>query len=179
MTNHVCGEDLPAPASYAVSPPCTHEEFLAAAKVYAREVVRAAGLTVTVSDLSWRVSTRAKRRAGAVHHRNGRPQSVSLAWRQFENSAWSETASTIRHELIHVHLLNENGDTGHGPQFRRLAEGLDTSIHCQRFATPEWWVRCEDCDSQLARYRRSKLVSNPSAYECGNCGGDLRVDPTE
>ncbi|SDJ30886.1 SprT-like family protein [Halovenus aranensis] len=173
----VSDKSLPDPAAYSVSRPCTHEEFLAAAKVYARAVVRATALSVTVSDLSWTVSTRAKRRAGAVRHRNGEPESVSLAWRQFEHGGWSATASTVRHELIHVHLLNENNDPGHGPAFRQLAETLETTVHCQRFTDPEWWVHCEDCETRLARYRRSKLVANPAAYQCGNCGGDLRVDP--
>jgi SprT-like protein len=170
---------LPDPGAYEISQPCTHEELLAVAKVYARAVVRAFDLSVVVSDLSWEVSTRAKRRAGATTYRDGEPESIRLAWRQFDRQGWAATASTVRHELIHAHHLNEGIGPGHGLEFQRLAEQLETAVHCERFTEPEWWVHCTECDVTLARYRRSKLVSNPSAYQCGDCGGDLRVEAVD
>jgi predicted SprT family Zn-dependent metalloprotease len=163
---------------YAISPDCSREELIAVAKVYAREVVAAHDLSASVSSLDWSVSTRAKRRAGAVRYREGKPEEVVLTWGQFENNGWSAMASTIRHELVHVHLLNEDEDPGHGPAFERLADRLDTHVHCERFTDPEYWVRCTECPAEIARYRRSKLVENPDEYACGNCGGDLRVEPT-
>ncbi len=171
--------ELPDPEAYAISQPCTHEEFLAVAKVYAREVVRAVALSVSVSDLSWTVSTRARRRAGAITYRDGEPQSITLAWKQFETQGWEATASTVRHELLHAHLLNEGVGPGHGEAFRRLADSLDTTVHCERFSEPSWWVHCTECDATLARYRRSKLVSNPENYRCRSCGGDFRVEPVD
>lgn len=161
---------------FRIDPDCSREEFLAVAKVYAREVVDDHDLSVSVSDLEWSVSERAKRRAGAVKHRDGDPKSVVLTWAQFAERGWSATAATIRHELVHVHLLNEADDPSHGDRFRDLASELDTDVHCERFTDPEWWVVCEDCGTRLARYRRSKLVTNPEAYACGDCGGDLRVE---
>ncbi|MFB6121161.1 MAG: SprT-like domain-containing protein [Halobacteriaceae archaeon] len=163
-------------ARYAVTPACSRAEFLAAVKLYARAVVERHDLSADVSALDWSVSARAKRRAGAVHHRDGDPKRVTLAWRQFENEGWRATAATVRHELAHVHLLTAEGDGGHGPAFRRLAERLDTHVHCERFTPPAYWVVCTDCDARLARYRRSKLVKNPETYRCGDCGGRLRVE---
>lgn len=174
--SHSTGGGLPDPADYEIRQPCTHEEFLAASKVYARAVVRATDLSVSVSDLDWEVSTRAQRRAGATTYRDGEPQSIRLAWKQFENLGWRGTASTIRHEVIHVHLLTEGVGPGHGDAFRRLANDLETTVNCERFADPNWWVYCTECDVRLARYRRSKLVSNPDSYRCSSCGGDLRVE---
>jgi len=164
---------------YHVSRDCSREEFLAVAKVYAREVADRHDLSVSVSDLEWSVSDRAKRRAGAVKHRDGDPQSVVLTWGQFEARGWAATAATIRHELIHVHLLNEADDPSHGDRFRDLAQRLDTGVHCDRFTDPDWWVVCENCGTRLARYRRSKLVTKPEAYACGDCGGDLRVEAVD
>lgn len=164
---------------YTIEPECSREEFLAAAKVYAREVVARHDLTATVSDLDWRVSTRAKRRAGAVTYRDGEPQALVLTWEQFARKGWAATAATIRHELIHVHLLNEASDPSHGGAFRRLAERLDTHVHCERFAEPNWWVICRECGARLARYRRSKLVTEPKRYQCGDCGGAFRVERNE
>jgi predicted SprT family Zn-dependent metalloprotease len=164
---------------YAVSDDCTHREFLAAAKLYARAVADRHGLTVPVADLDWGVSTRAKRRAGAVEYRDGDPVGVSLAWAQFESEGWAATAATVRHELVHVHLLAERSDAGHGPAFRDLADRLDAPVSCERFADPEWWVTCTDCGARLARYRRSKLVRRPEDYRCGDCGGRLRVEAND
>ena len=173
------GGELPDPEPYEISQPCTHEELLAVAKVYARAVVRETGLTVSVSELDWEMSTRAQRRAGATTYRDGEPQSIKLAWKQFERRGWEATASTIRHELIHVHLLNEDVGSGHGEPFRRLAAELETDVHCERFTDPKWWVHCTECDATLARYRRSKLISNPDSYKCANCGGDFRVEAND
>lgn len=162
---------------FRIEPDCSRDEFLAVAKVYAREVVDNHDLSVSVSDLEWSVSDRAKRRAGAVKHRDGDPKSVVLTWDQFVERGWSAAAATVRHELVHVHLLNEADDPSHGERFRELARQLDTDVHCARFTDPRWWVVCEDCGTRLARYRRSKLVRDPEAYACGDCGGDLLVDP--
>ncbi|WP_096389114.1 SprT-like domain-containing protein [Halopenitus persicus] len=161
--------------TYRVGTDATPAEFLAAARVYARAVVETHALTVSVSALEWEVSRRAKRRAGAVRHRDGDPKAVVLAWLQFRNRGWRATAATIRHELIHVHLLNERDDPSHGSAFQRLAGTLATHVRCDRFVDPTWWVRCTDCGAELARYRRSKLVREPDRYRCGECGGRYRV----
>ncbi|SEH47850.1 SprT-like family protein [Halopenitus malekzadehii] len=160
---------------YHIGPDATPTELLATARVYARAVVESHGLSVSVSRLEWEVSRRAKRRAGAVRYRDGEPTAIVLAWLQFRNRGWRATAATIRHELLHAHLLNERGDPSHGPTFRRLAATLETHVHCDRFVDPTWWVRCRDCDAEIARYRRSKLVTEPDRYRCGECGGRYRV----
>jgi len=161
---------------YDIAADCSREEFLAVAKVYAREVVDRYDLSASVSALSWEVSTRAKRRAGAVRYRDGAPETVVLTWDHFANEGWAATAATIRHELIHVHLLNECGDASHGERFEVLAERLHTHVHCDRFVSPKYWVVCTDCGARLARYRRSKLVDQPDQYRCGDCGGPFRVE---
>ena len=159
---------------YAIEGDVSTAEFLAVARVYAREVARNYGLSVAVDDLKWEVSKRAKRRAGAVKYRNGEPETVSLTWELFQERGWGAAAETIRHELIHVHLLNEHDDPSHGSEFERWANRLQTPVTCELFAEPKWWVECQSCGSRMARYRESKLVQNPSAYRCGGCGGELR-----
>jgi SprT-like protein len=166
----------PDAAYYEIGSGASTRELLAVAKLYARDVVECYDLSVDVRALEWEVSKRAKRRAGAVRHRDGEPQTVSLTWKQFQNRGWSATAETVRHELIHVHLLNEDEDASHGERFRDWADRLHTTVHCERFAEPDWWVVCEACGGQLARYRRSKLVEQPESYRCGDCGGRLFVE---
>lgn len=160
---------------YAVAPPCSHEEFLAAVRVYARDIVTHHDLSVDVSSLEWAVSTRAKRRAGLLRYRDDTPVEIRLAWRLFENQGWQAVASTVRHELAHAHLVTEHGDASHGPRFQQLADRLNTTTHCQRFTPPEWWVVCTDCEHRLPRYRESRLVQHPGEYACGRCGGTLTV----
>ncbi|MFB6124839.1 MAG: SprT-like domain-containing protein [Halanaeroarchaeum sp.] len=160
---------------FAIPRSATEEEFLAAAKVYARHVVADHDLSVAVSDLEWEVSTRAKRRAGAVIHADGTPTTIRLTWEAFETNGWGSAAETIRHELIHAHLLVEHGDASHGPRFERLADELDTARYCEPFAEPRWWVTCRACGTRMARFRRSKLVEHPEDYRCGECGGSLSV----
>lgn len=158
---------------YEIDTDVSEAEFLAVAKVYAREIAQNYDLSVDVSALDWEVSKRAKRRAGAVKHRDDTPETVSLTWAHFQEHGWGAAAETIRHELIHVHLLTEHGDPGHGDRFEEWAGRLQTTVHCETFADPNWWVVCEDCGSEMPRYRKSKLVKNPGQYRCGGCGGRL------
>jgi len=158
---------------YAIETDASPEEFLAVARVYAREVVESYELAVDVAGLDWEVSERARRRAGAVRYRDGDPETVSLTWAVFTNRGWGAAAETIRHELVHVHLLNEHGDPSHGDRFEAWAERLQTPVTCEPFAEPNYWVVCRDCGSRMARYRKSKLVKNPGDYRCGGCGGRL------
>lgn len=167
---------MTAPADrYECSAEVRDEELLTVCRVYARAVVARHDLTAAVDSLDWRVSRRAKRRAGAVYHLDGVPVRVVVARRFFDANGWTGLAETIRHELIHVHLLNERGDPGHGDAFREWADRLETGVRCERFAEPNWIVECENCGGRLHRYRRSKLVKWPGKFRCGECGGDLRA----
>lgn len=160
---------------YRITPDASEAEFLAIARVYARDVVSEFDLSVNVSALEWEVSNRAKRRSGAVKHRDGDPESISLTWEYFEAKGWEAVAATIRHELIHAHLLTEYDDGSHGDRFVEWADRLQTSVRCERFSPPNWWVVCESCGEKLARYRQSKLVTEPDRYSCGSCGGRFVV----
>jgi predicted SprT family Zn-dependent metalloprotease len=164
---------------YKIPSDCTPTEFLAAAKLYSREIVDEYDLNVSVTDLDWEVSKRAKRRAGVVYHRNYQPTSIKLTWDYFIKKGWQAMASTIRHEIIHVHLLNDHNDPSHGRAFRRLAEELNTKVHCELFKNPKWWVICERCDDRIPRYKKSKLVTHPNRYKCKKCGGNLFIDEND
>lgn len=164
---------------YALSSGCTDGELRSVVKIYARKVVEAHDLAVAVSSLEWEISHRAKRRAGALFRSDGHPQRIQIARRHFENSGWLAVTSTIRHELIHAHLLNTERDVGHGKRFQQFAEALDTSVHCERFSEPSYWVRCEECGREIARYRESKLVKQADQFRCGDCGGRFSVVPAD
>lgn len=165
---------MTAPADrYEPSTDASDAELLAVCRVYARAVAERHGLTADVASLKWRLSGRATRRAGAVLHADGDPVRIVLARKFFEANGWAGLAETVRHELIHVHLLNERGDPGHGDAFREWADRLGTGVRCERFVEPAWVVECEDCGGRVHRYRRSTLVAWPERFRCGECGGEL------
>jgi predicted SprT family Zn-dependent metalloprotease len=158
---------------YNIDPDCSEEEFLAVSKVYARDIIAEYELSVDITTIDWEISKRAKRRAGLIKYEDKTPTAIVLSWKLFANEGWDAMAATIRHELIHAHLLNTNKDASHGADFKSLAEELKTHVHCDRFVEPEWIIRCTDCGCEFPRYRRSKVVKNPEQYSCGDCGGTL------
>lgn len=164
---------------YQIDPDCTKEEFIAVAKLYSREVINKHNLQASVGDLTWELSVRAKRRAGAVKRQNGQPYAISLTWDYFKQNGWPAIAATIRHELIHVHLINERSDASHGSEFKTLAKKLDTDVRCETFIEPKWWVVCSDCEIRIPRYQRSKLVKDTENYSCAKCGGSLNIVATD
>lgn len=161
--------------SYHIDRNASPSEFLAASKCYARAIVDDFDLDVVVSELDWDVSTRARRRAGATRYDASGPIGIRLTWRYFETFGWEAIAKTIRHELIHAHLLTTTGDGSHGPLFRQLALELDVDIHCERFSEPRWVIECQQCDARFHRYHRCPLVDETIRYKCGDCGGRLHI----
>lgn len=159
---------------YSIDTNCSDSELLAISKVYARDVTEAYDFSVNISDLDWKVSARAKRRAGVLKYKNKTPKMIILSRKYFENKGWDAVAATIRHELIHAHLVATRGDATHGDAFKSLAEKLQTHVHCDTFVDPDWIVECLACECEFPRYRRSKVVRNPDKYACGKCGGDLQ-----
>ncbi|WP_345413280.1 hypothetical protein [Haladaptatus pallidirubidus] len=61
---------------------------------------------------------------------------------------------------MHAWQYHEFGKADHGRTFARWTDTLDTTQHCERFTSPNWWVICEDCGGRLARYQHSKVVKH-------------------
>ena len=143
----------------------------------AAEYATSVSLAVDFEEITWEVSHRAKRRAGACRYdANSGEVTIRLTWAAYEAFGWEEFTGVIRHELVHAYEFQTRGESGHGPRFRALAKSVDAPRRCQRFSPPAYWVTCRDCGERLARYRRSKLVKQPDRYRCGSCGGTLSVE---
>ena len=180
----------------------THADLVAWSRAYAREVRRDRFVDVRFDLVDWEVSTRAKRRAGALkrprvegaevgttidwetartpdgRRADGRPfpATLSLTWGAFESFDRAEWQSTIRHELIHLEQYQQCGTTDHGSEFKTRAADLDTGVHCDVFTDPEYVLHCRDCDGTVAyRYRECKLVRRAEEYRSSCCGSPLRV----
>jgi len=187
--------EAPVPAFDAVA---SHDDLVDWSSAYARRVLAASSLTVTLDRVDWEVSTRAKRRAAAVLHPrvpdasvgdrvdwaardvsegDGPPRcTVRLTWGAAEAFDRSEWARTLRHELIHVEQFQRDGATGHGPAFRERADTLETTVRCARFTEPRYVLDCGDCGAVAARrYRDCKLVRRHEEYRSSCCDAPLTL----
>ncbi|MCU4925297.1 SprT-like domain-containing protein [Halobacteria archaeon AArc-dxtr1] len=158
------------------------DELLARARIHAREVVAGSDIDVDLGRVEWDVSSRATRRAGCCRwNRDREVATIVLTRRAYEAYEWDDFAAVVRHELVHASQFQHEGESGHGPQFRRLAARVDAPRHCEAFAEPRYVLCClaDDCDWQAGRHRASDPVRTPSRYRCGDCGGDYVVSHVE
>jgi hypothetical protein len=169
----------------------THDDLCRWSAAYCARVGRRKRVDVDLSRVDWRVSTRAKRRAAAVHSERlpdaevgtsyeweGPPKrcTVALTWAAFDAFDRSEWASTLRHELVHVEQFQRFGTTSHGPQFRQRAADLDTDRHCRPFEDARYRLVCTECDGLVARrYRDCDLVREYDSYRSSCCDGALEL----
>lgn len=138
-------------------------------------------LEVDLDGIPVEISTQMKRTAGKVAYRKGSDdiKHIRYAFKAYQNGGWQDMAETIRHELIHVHTIQNHKVGGHGRKFKRLVEPMDTTRHCESFATDEakYVLYCSNCDDVVAhRYQKSKTVKNPEKYNSKCCGASLRVE---
>lgn len=163
------------------SSPATPDELLSAAKEYAQTVP----ITVSLDELQWTVSNRAKRRAGAVKVRKKlrtEEIEVDLNWIAYKELGWETFEGVIRHELIHVWQFEEFGAMNHGASFNAKAEELDAPRHCTPFIDHRYELECATCGKAgHGRHQRSKVVKYPENYRhpACNCGVGLRVFDTK
>lgn len=160
----------------ATDEPTTPAELIERAREHAASVP----LAVDLSAVSWEISRRAKRRAGACRYDPDSGEvTIRLTWAAYEAFGWTEFSGVVRHELVHAYQFQTCGESDHGSRFRSLAGRVDAPRRCRRFTSPAFWVTCRDCGHRLARYRRSKLVKHPDRYRCGSCGGRLAVESND
>jgi predicted SprT family Zn-dependent metalloprotease len=138
-------------------------------------------LDVDLDGIPVEISTKMKRTAGKVKWINGSDQVklIRYAFKAYQKWGWEEFAKTIRHELIHVHTVQNYSKGGHGRLFKRFVDPLNTHQHCETFAENEakYILRCSDCVGVVAyRHKRSKTVKNPEKYRSKCCNASLQVE---
>lgn len=136
--------------------------------------------TVDLSDVPISVSRELKRTAGKVMHKkrgSGSDIRMRFAYGAYQQWGWEQFKQTIRHELIHVWQIQECGKGDHGRTFKKKANLLDCSVHCERFTDYKYELFCDNCGQFVGgRYQRSKIVKNPTSYNSKCCGSDLTVE---
>ncbi len=89
----------------------------------------------------------------------------------------------LRHELGHALAHHRHGSDidPHGKEWHAAMADLGVDdperLHGLTLVEPEYVLRCadEDCDAEIKRYRKSKVVKDPGNYRCGRCGSKLRL----
>lgn len=138
-------------------------------------------LDVDLDGIPVEISDQMKRTAGKVCHVKGSDQVkyIRYAWKAYQKWGWKQFAETVRHELIHVHTVQNYHKGGHGRLFKTLVEPLETHRNCETFAEDEakYILFCKECDKDVAyRHRKSKTVKRPGDYRSRCCNAPLRVE---
>jgi predicted SprT family Zn-dependent metalloprotease len=97
--------------------------------------------SISINDIDTiEISPQLKRAAGAIKYQQtqlGQNEiTLTIAFNAYREWGWSDQfRAVIRHELVHVLQIVETDDADHGDRFQRLASKLETSKHCETFAS--------------------------------------------
>ncbi|WP_255148772.1 SprT-like domain-containing protein [Halorarius halobius] len=156
-------------------PPATDDRLREWARRYARTV----DVDAALDAVSWEVSARAKRRAGAcIHDPETGAVTIRLAARAAERFSREAFEAVVRHELIHAWEYQQFGEAGHGRRFRKQADRLNVETTCPTFSVPRLRLYCTaaGCDWSAERHRASAVVTDPEDRRCGACGARYEVE---
>ncbi|WP_179233939.1 SprT-like domain-containing protein [Halorubrum halodurans] len=156
-------------------------ELVEAIRTYHKWAADHYPIDVDVEAFPVEVSDKMKKTAGKVLHMKGSDtvKCVRYAFNAYQKWGWEQFAETIRHELIHVHTVQNYGRGGHGSPFKRLVKPLDTHRHCETFSEDEakYILYCKECGEIVAhRFRKSKTVKHPEKYRSKCCNAPLRME---
>lgn len=154
--------------------PDTPRDLCSYARLYAERV----DIDVDHDAISWEVSKRARRRAGACSYDAATGEvTIRLTWDAYRAFGWRQFTKTIRHELVHAWEFQEYGDAGHGPRFRAKAREVDAPRHCETFTDHRLELACtEGCAWNAGRHKASRPVQHPEDYRCPDCGSAVVVE---
>lgn len=137
-------------------------------------------LDVDLDGIPVEISDRMTKTAGKVSYIKGTDEIkyIRYAYKAYQKWGWEKFAETIRHELIHVHTVQNYQKGGHGRLFKMLVDPLDTHRHCESFTKDEakYILRCTDCGNDVGhRHRESKIVKKPQKYRSKCCSSPITV----
>lgn len=126
-------------------------------------------------DVCVETSGRFKQKAGQYRHSE---RKVRISKHLLENHP-EKVIETLKHEIGHAVVLNRYGKRRtkpHGREWKSVMRelGVDNPEACHSLQLTEYsyLVRCTnpDCDVELGRHRKSRLVKKPQLYVCNECG---------
>lgn len=127
-----------------------------------------------------KINTRAKRMHGCCRKVNG--QFVIEISDFLFNYSKNEIMNTIAHEMIHTCY----GCFNHGKRFKYYCDKINSLGYNvtttykgeevnQVQNEAKYMIMCENCKTKVYRMKKSKIITNSSAYRCSKCKGKLKV----
>jgi len=111
-----------------------------------------------------RLSRRMKSSAGSVQYGSAhRILTISIPYH--DHFGWDEElVSTMKHEMLHLHLERTRGIRGHGKVFSDMCKALGTERYCKArtHAGPTHLYRCPMCKTEYTYRKKVRLY-------CGSC----------
>jgi SprT protein len=124
------------------------------------------------------IAGRFKRKAGQYQHKD---RKIRISKYLLENHP-EKVITTLKHELGHAIVMNRyqrKKIKPHGKEWRSVMSelGVDKPEVCHRLqlAKYRYIVRCSntECNIELGRHKKSRLVKKPDLYICKECGSSF------
>lgn len=145
--------------------------------------VKAAGIEPGYINPNVKINSRAKTRFGMCRKTPGKYDYEIELNSQLLKADKSKAMNTMVHEILH----SVKGCMNHGRLWTRNSEimnereGYDISrlssyskLGLER-PKAKYVIQCVDCDNQILRFKRSKVVTHINNYACGACSGKLEL----
>lgn len=152
----------------------THPSLKKAIIEYQKWVGENYPIDIDLSDVDTEISNKMKRTAGKVasYTNQGKVTYIRYAFKAYQQWGWEKFAETIRHELIHVHTVQNHRKGGHGRLFKQKVDALETHRHCEKFANDEakYFLNCNGCGETVdVRFRDCKMTDQNARGVRSNC----------
>lgn len=136
-----------------------------------RQLIKEYDLDVTFSIGSM------KRQAGKYLHTQ---DEIRISRHLLDNHP-AKVDDILKHEIGHAIAYRRHGTDidPHGAEWKSVMAELGVeeprTTHSMQLVEPRYVIACtnDDCETELGRHRRSKLVREPDTYRCGQCGSRL------
>lgn len=155
-----------------------------------REVDMARG--TDLSCLEVKHNGRLTRALGRCNYNRFTSEATSLEFSTITmNMEYEPFRQVVLHEVAHAIQMTEQGETGHGKNFKQICKEIGCSIDGTKTAygveeatqvSAKYVVTCNDCGNRSYFQRRSKAINVLTGHikgkcTCGKCGSqDLNLE---
>lgn len=162
----------------------TAEELVAELETYMMQIADehsdAFGL-IDLDRIEWRVSRQLFRAGGycETQFTGEQRHEITISYPAYQVWGLERTKGIARHELVHVLVHEEFGDSvaTHGPEFEAVARTLDAPIRGERPLPYRFVLSCSHCSRRVAGlYRPSRRTRRPLDHRSECCDAPLEVE---
>jgi len=129
-------------------------------------------------DIEVEIADRFKQKAGQYRHSE---RKVRISHHLIDNHP-GEVIDTVKHELGHAVAMHRYGKRRvkpHGKEWKSIMEEMEVdkpkACHDLQLTEYSYVIRCtnSNCDVELGRHKKSRLVKKPELYVCKECGSNF------